>query len=120
MAHSRQYTQIMNSQRWRNLRAETLKAKPYCERCEAKGWKIPAKVVHHVKPIESGHSNEEYIKLAYDPENLQALCHKCHSYIHRNEIGSYGKAGHQMRENDRRQRWLNSIKGLAGNEDDGG
>lgn len=120
MAHSILYSKIMNSQRWRDLRAETLRTKPYCERCETKGRLTPAKVVHHVKPIESGHSNEEYIRLAYDPENLQALCHKCHSFIHKNEIGSYGKAGHQMRENDRRQRWLNSIKGLTGKEGDGG
>ena len=52
MAHSIQYTKIMNSQRWHNLQSEILRAKPYCERCEAKGWRIPSKVVHHIKPIK--------------------------------------------------------------------
>ena len=109
MAHSKVYVRIMNSQRWQNLRNETLKARPYCERCQAKGIQTDAQVIHHIKPIESGHSSEEYERLAYDPDNLQSLCHQCHSDIHRLEIGSYGKAGHLMRENDRRQRWINDM-----------
>lgn len=109
MAHSRQYTKIMNSQRWHNLQSEILKAKPYCERCEAKGWRIPSKVVHHIKPIESGHSTEEYERLAYDPENLQALCHQCHADIHSKVLGSFSKAGRIRRQNDRNLRWGNDL-----------
>ena len=110
MAHSKQYVKIMNSQRWRDLQESTLKAHPYCERCETKGRRTPAKVVHHIKPIESGHSTAEYERLGYDPENLMALCTQCHADIHRNEIGSYGKAGYLMRRNDRQQRWLNDMR----------
>lgn len=109
MAHSRQYTKIMNSQRWHNLQSEILRAKPYCERCEAKGWRIPSKVVHHIKPIESGHSMDEYERLAYDPENLQALCHQCHADIHSKELGSFSKAGRIRRQNDRNLRWGNDL-----------
>lgn len=109
MAHSRQYTKIMNSQRWHNLQSEILRAKPYCERCEAKGWRIPSKVVHHIKPIESGHSMDEYERLAYDPENLQALCHQCHADIHSKELDSFSKAGRIRRQNDRNLRWGNDL-----------
>ena len=118
MAHSVQYVRIMNSQRWRNLRAETLRAKPYCERCEANGIKTPAKTVHHIKPIESGHSIEEYERLAYNPENLQSLCTQCHSYIHRKELGSLSREGRKRRANDRLQWWINTF--CPKTENDGG
>lgn len=91
----------MNSQRWRNLRTETLRKHPYCERCEAMGRQTKAKVVHHIKPIESGHSIDEYESLAYNPENLQALCTKCHSYIHRKELDSLSREGRKRRAHDR-------------------
>lgn len=110
MAHSREYIKIMNSQRWHNLQSETLRKRPYCERCETLGRQTKAKVVHHIKPIESGHSIEEYERLAYNPENLQSLCTQCHSYIHRNIIGSYGKSGRKMRANDRFQVWINKFR----------
>lgn len=116
MAHSRQYTQIMNSKRWRDLRAKTLIERPYCERCKVSGRLTPSKAVHHIKPIESGHSYAEYERLAYDPENLQALCHQCHSDVHK-EIGSHSKAGQARRQNDRLLRWLHDISGRF---DDGG
>lgn len=117
MAHSRQYTQIMNSKRWRELRAKTLRERPYCERCKASGRLTPSKAVHHIKPIESGHSYAEYERLAYDPENLQALCHQCHSDIHK-EMGSHSKEGRIKRQNDRLLRWLNDVSGRF--TDDGG
>lgn len=110
MAHSKQYAMIMSSSRWQKLQAATLQAQPYCERCKANGRLTPSKVVHHIQPIESGHSSEEYERLAYDPQNLQALCHQCHADIHRKEIGSYTKAGRLQRQKDRQQRWLNDLQ----------
>lgn len=110
MAHSKEYVKIMNSRRWHNLQSEILSKHPYCERCGALGRQTKAKVVHHVKPIESGHSLAEYERLAYDPENLQALCTQCHSYIHRNIIGSFSKSGRKMRAQDRFQVWVSKIR----------
>jgi 5-methylcytosine-specific restriction endonuclease McrA len=110
MAHSRQYALIMSSSRWQKLQAETLKARPYCERCKEMGWLTPSKVVHHKQPIESGHSNAEYERLAFDTQNLQALCHQCHADIHRKVLGSYSRAGRLQRQNDRLQRWISTIK----------
>jgi 5-methylcytosine-specific restriction endonuclease McrA len=110
MAHSKEYVKIMNSQRWHNLQSETLRKHPYCERCEAMGRQTKAKVVHHIKPIESGHSIDEYESLAYNPENLQALCTKCHSYIHRKELDSLSREGRKRRAHDRLQRWFNDIR----------
>lgn len=109
MAHSKEYTKIMNSQRWQSLRNKTLKERPYCERCQCKGIQTDAQVIHHIKPIESGHSTEEYKRLAFDPDNLQSLCHQCHADIHRLELGSYGNKGSKMRNDDRHQRWLNDM-----------
>lgn len=56
--------------RWRRTRARHLRAHPDCEVCDQ-----PATQVHHLDgagPLApAGH----------DPENLQALCHSCHSRI---------------------------------------
>ena len=54
--------------KWRRIRAQFLKAHPTCAKCGA-----VATEVHHVKTLRAGGSNKW--------ENLQALCHSCHSAI---------------------------------------
>lgn len=53
---------------WRRLRAEHLKAHPFCVRCGA-----PAREVDHVIPRSVAPERR------LDPTNLQGLCTPCHS-----------------------------------------
>jgi 5-methylcytosine-specific restriction enzyme A len=51
---------------WRRTRARFLRLHPYCVACGAE-----ATDVHHVLPLRMGGTNDE--------ENLEPLCHSCHS-----------------------------------------
>lgn len=64
------------------MRLRYLSAHPLCEECLKSGRTRAAQEVHHVKPILSGQSEETMRRLAYDPTNLQALCHECHKAKH--------------------------------------
>ena len=74
----------MNSRRWKRLRASYLSLHPLCEACEINGLTTPATEIHHVVPIESkaGRSDDMHA-LAFDPNNLKALCKACHVEAHR-------------------------------------
>lgn len=55
-----------------------------CEECLKKGiLDQPSEEVHHIRPISTGRSWHEMVTLAFDPDNLEALCHDCHTEIHR-------------------------------------
>lgn len=75
---------MMNSRRWRRLRAAYLSAHPVCEDCEEQGRTTIATEVHHIRPIESaaGRSGDMQ-ELAFNPCNLRALCRPCHIEAHR-------------------------------------
>jgi len=88
MAKDPRYIKIINSQRWKILRANALASQPFCEECEKMGVYTLAECVHHKKPVEDGRDEAEMIALAYDPENLQPLCRKHHDEIH-NRMGSH-------------------------------
>lgn len=82
-ARNKQYTELLNCTRWRNLRNTYLVSQPLCERCLQQGKTTPATEVHHIQPLENYINTPERMKaLAYDPSNLQALCHACHVQVH--------------------------------------
>lgn len=58
---------------WRALRLMVLRREPLCRRCGHE-----ASQVDHIRPIRQGGAR-------LDPENLQALCHSCHSRKTRTE-----------------------------------
>lgn len=74
---------LYNSSNWVNLRNAYLMKHPLCEICEAKGLTIPAQEIHHIKPISTGEDILEMMDIAFNPNNLQALCVKCHHEIHK-------------------------------------
>ena len=76
------YFDLLNTRRWRNLRAAYLAEHPLCEDCIEAGRTTPAEEVHHVEEILSGEDYEEMAALAYDPANLRALCADCHHARH--------------------------------------
>ena len=61
--------------RWRAVRAWYIKRRPLCELCETRGILEPAVLVHHRRPIADGGA-------VCDPENLEALCRRCHAERH--------------------------------------
>lgn len=73
---------VYNTYRWRKLRLNYLAEHPLCECCLRKGIKKLAEHVHHRNEISSGNSNEQMIQLAFDINNLEALCRECHVNEH--------------------------------------
>jgi len=55
---------------WRKVRAAKLACSPVCEHCR----QVPARDVHHIRPLSAGGA-------LCDPDNLMAVCRKCHSRV---------------------------------------
>ena len=116
MARSKQYQRLLNDKRWKELRRAYLQQHPLCERCWREGIEktghpyITAAVdVHHKTPVESARYHTDMERLAYDWNNLEALCIPCHIKTHAEER-SHSREAHQQREQDRLQAWLNRMK----------
>lgn len=77
MSRNKDYIKLINCHKWRKLRNEQLKRNPLCQICGD-----IATEVHHLKPIESEREFDKMEVLAYEPSNLQSLCHKCHADTH--------------------------------------
>ena len=73
---------IYGTVRWRNLRREHLMFHPLCERCIERGIIRPAEDVHHIVSFMKGNDMLTRRQLAYNAENLQSLCKKCHTELH--------------------------------------
>lgn len=73
---------IYNSSIWRKLRKSYLMQHPLCEMCLTEDRTTPACEVHHIKEINTGTNELEMMNIAYDSNNLIALCSACHDKIH--------------------------------------
>ncbi|MDO5531413.1 HNH endonuclease [Sutterella sp.] len=69
---------------WQRLRAAFLREHPLCEICKEAGRLTPATDVDHIIP----HRGDQ--ALLWDRDNLQALCHECHSRKTAREDGGFG------------------------------
>ena len=116
MSRDPRYQRLLNDRRWRELRIAYLREHPLCERCirEGKaagvpeGYITPAIDVHHRVPVETAKTLQEMERLAYDWNNLEALCIPCHSRTHR-EMGKGTKALKKQRAQERHTRWIDSM-----------
>ena len=63
---------LYKSARWRKMRAEQLRAHPYCQCPIHRGKRIPASVVDHKKP----HRGDD--RLFWSRANLQSMTKACH------------------------------------------
>lgn len=90
------YRRLINTSRWRRLRAAVLSEHPLCERCEAEGYVTAATEVHHRTPVESAPSRIGKEHLMYSRANLMALCRRCHVAEH-TAMGRSGRKLHQER-----------------------
>lgn len=75
---------IYNTSIWQGLRNAYLMEHPLCENCLLLNRITPAKEVHHIRPISCGKNIEQMKDIAFDSNNLMALCIKCHHEIHTN------------------------------------
>lgn len=96
MARDEAYKRLMNSRRWRYLRAAVLSERPLCERCRREGRTSLAVEVHHRTPIQWARGLADKRRLAYSPANLESLCHECHVRTH-TEMGRRDAASERRR-----------------------
>jgi len=108
MSKSKLYIKLINSKQWRVTRHEALEREPMCEVCKANGRYRAAQCVHHIIPVESAYSDDQAERLCYDMSNLQSLCFKCHSEIHKSERYN-SKEKHKERQSQKVQQWLKAL-----------
>ncbi len=112
MSRDPRYQKLLNSKRWKELRRQYLQAHPLCERCEAEGYVRSAVDLHHVVPVETGETQQEMERLAFDVNNLRALCIPCHIATHK-EMGKGTKDNRKEREEQRQARWMERIRAMS-------
>lgn len=110
MNRKEQYTRLINTARWRELRRWKLSRNPLCEQCADNETVTPATEVHHVKPVEDGRNAAEMGRLMYDSHNLRSLCHRCHVEAHK-ALGRTGKDYAKRRRRDERQKFRELFLG---------
>lgn len=112
MSRDPRYQRLLNSKRWKMIRADYLRQHPLCERCRREGiaagvlpdgYVTSAVDVHHKTPVEQAKTTYEMERLAYnmDGNNLEALCIPCHIKTHQ-EMLSHTKE--KVKENKARAR----------------
>ena len=100
---------IYNSREWKELRIAKLRStNGLCEECMKQGIVTSARCVHHVVPIETARTKDEMKRLAFDVNNLRALCFACHARIHK-EIGSNTAKIVRQRAEARQDRWADNL-----------
>lgn len=68
------------SKEWRKCRDAYISQHPLCERCKQKGYIVAAEIVHHKIHLTAENFNDPSV--AYNFENLEALCFDCHNKEH--------------------------------------
>jgi len=58
---------------WKQLRGSQLLREPFCRTCAGRGLRVPATDVDHIQDHKGDWA------LFADPDNLESLCHSCHS-----------------------------------------
>ena len=102
--------EIYNSREWHELRAAKLRStNGLCEECMKQGIVTAARCVHHIVPIETAKTKDEMKRLAFDVNNLRALCFACHARIHK-ELGSNTAKIVRQRAEARKDRWADNLK----------
>ena len=78
---------IYQTKNWKELRKAYFMEHPLCEECLKNGIIKPTEEIHHKIPISTGNDDNEMKTLAFDSDNLMALCEECHHKVHK-ELGS--------------------------------
>lgn len=75
-ARDQESKRFYNSAAWKKVRRLKLSSSPLCEVCRPLGVFKPATHVHHKVELRDDPT------LGLDVDNLQPLCHACHSRLH--------------------------------------
>lgn len=102
--HSPTYIRLMNRREWRDLRNDVLSEQPVCQECGRKA----SQCVHHIVEVESGRTDAEMERIAYNRANLRALCFECHNAIHKAKR-SHSKQAHRQRAAEALERFKQRI-----------
>ncbi|PKG49280.1 MULTISPECIES: HNH endonuclease [Halomonadaceae] len=70
----------LNGAAWQRLRAQVIAEEPLCRHCLARGVVSPTTDVDHIHNGDGDYSDDN------SRENLQGLCHECHSHKTRAEM----------------------------------
>lgn len=116
MSRNPHYIKMINSVRWRELRARKLRSNPVCEVCEANGLSTLATEIHHVVPVESVPHEFGMKRLMFDYNNLQSLCHSCHVEIHRRAF-SHSKEAVQANNKRTTERFVDKFLSSSNGHD---
>ena len=108
MSRNPHYIKMINSNRWKLLRAKKLQSNPVCEACEANNRSTLATEVHHIVPVESVSHEHGMRQLMFSYTNLQSLCHSCHSEIHQRAF-SHSKEAIQANNERATQRFIEKF-----------
>ena len=81
MSRNPHYIKMINSNKWKLLRAKKLQSNPVCEVCEANNRSTLATEVHHTVPVESVPHELGMRQLMFDYNNLQSQVMRIFSYI---------------------------------------
>ena len=74
---------VYSTARWRNLVKVKKMMNPLCERCLSQNRVKECEEIHHVTPLKTCNGDLNYLlQLAFDYDNLMALCCQCHEEIH--------------------------------------
>jgi len=75
---SKEAKRFYNSKEWKAIRHKILVRDSYlCQRCLRNKFIVPADLVHHLKELE------DHPELSLTENNLESLCHKCHTGHHK-------------------------------------
>lgn len=83
-SNRRQRRKLYNSANWKSLRESFLRENPLCRMCAIANKTVAANTVDHIIP----HKGDTTLFVSWD--NLQSLCHSCHSYKTATEDGAFG------------------------------
>ena len=108
MSRNPHYIKMINSNKWKLLRTRKMQSSPICEVCEANGLSTLATEVHHKIPVESVSHELGMKQLMFSYDNLQSLCHSCHSEIHRCAF-SHSKEAIQANNKRATERFANKF-----------
>lgn len=99
-------TRAYSSARWKKIRTVQLSKEPLCQRCLYYSTVTAAEDVDHVL-AHGGHDG-----LFHDADNLQSLCHSCHSFkTGKERVGQfYSYIGHKEQVYDALTRLDKIIK----------
>ena len=112
--------EIYNSREWKELRIAKLRSTDgLCEECMKQGIVTSARCVHHIVPIETARTKDEMKRLAFDVNNLRALCFACHARIHK-ELGSNTAKIVRQRAEARQDRWADNLMSKFVKQEDNG